>query len=129
MLNLLSRWGNVRCAYCYTSACFNSSLGAAFGGRIPDRSFSATSFAWSQYVAKHGRLNGRKPAWAPSTKTNSPNDYLQIDLGGLSRICGIATQGTSNHPEWTTKYKISLSVDNRKWIIYTVNGSEKVGKW
>ena len=117
----------------YTSACSNaSSLGAAFNGTLPDSSFSATSvFDVVQNSAHFGRLNGppiRLEGWAPKTKTNTPNEYLQIDLRTLYWICGVATQGDIGHgdSEWTTKYKISFSLDSITWNIFRWNGSDKV---
>ena len=58
-----------------------------------------------------------------------PNDYLQIDLGALYWVCGVATQGEhdNGNNEWTTKYKISLSMNNIIWDIYQWHGSDKVG--
>ena len=61
------------------------------------------------------------------TKNNITNEYLQIDLGGVYWVCGVATQGRSVDDEWTTKYKINLSMNNITWNIYQWNGSDKVG--
>ena len=127
--------GGVRCVHssqvyyvCYASAYSNaSSLGAAYGGRIPDSSFSATSNYDYRYFAKHGRLNGPQHGWAQKTLNNWPNEYLQVDLGGAYWVCGVATQGEFYEREWTTKYKISSSLDKITWNIYQWNGSDKVG--
>ena len=56
-----------------------------------------------------------------------PNTYLQIDLGGVYWVCGVATQGSRPGYYWTTKYKICLSMDSITWHIYQWNGSDKVG--
>ena len=120
----------IRCIY-YTSACFNApSLGAAYGGRIPDSSFSATSSYDYVWLPKYGRLHGPRRGWTPQPLDNMPNEYLQIDLGGEYWVCGVATQGegsASSPDEWTTKFKLNLSVNNSNWNIYHWNGSDKVG--
>ena len=94
---------------------------------VPDSSFSATS-EWSNlYKASNGRLNGTS-AWAPNG--NNANDYLQIDLGYEFIICAVATQGNANVPganEWTTKYKIQLSLDGATFVTYQENNVDKVG--
>ena len=113
----------------YSSACFNaSSLGVSYGGKIPDSSFSATSIYNSKFLPKYGRLNHNQQGWAPNKTNNMSNEYLQIDLGALHWVCGVATQGDNGigKDEWTTKYKISLSLDDMTWNIYQWNGSDKV---
>ena len=95
---------------------------------VPDSSFSATSEYGPRYEAFNGRLNGTH-AWAPSGN-NNPNDYLQIDLGYEFIICAVATQGNAKVPganEWTTKYKIQLSLDGTIFVTYKENNVEKVG--
>ena len=111
----------------YTSECsYAHSLGAAYGGRIPNFSFTASSSYDDRYSASHGRLNTHSPGWGAKTNYNVPNEYLQIDLGGLCSVCGVATQGCRTLDEWTTKFKISLSMNNITWNIYQWNGLEKV---
>ena len=108
-------------------------LGAAYNGCIPNSSFSATSLYGygtdgTVLLAEYGRLNSPQEGWAPKTETNMPEEYLQIDLGALHWVCGVATQGDNGfgNNEWTTKYKISLSMNNVTWNIYQWNGSDKV---
>ena len=100
----------------------------ASGGRIPDDSFSATSIYSSTYKAKYGRLNGTR-AWAP--ETNGRDDYLQIDLLYEYVICAVATQGSppSQSPaqEWTTEYKLRLSLNGTTFFAYKENKNDKVG--
>ena len=126
-------WGGVRCVHSwqechiyYASACASAlSLGAMYGGGIPDSSFSATSTLLGIFLPKYGRLNDPRGSWIPGT--NSSNQYLQIDLGGVYWVCGLATQGSRFNDFWITKYKISLSMDDITWKIYQWNGSDKVG--
>ena len=95
---------------------------------VPDSSFSASSEFSNSYKASDGRLNGTS-AWAPSG-INNANDYLQINLGYEFIICAVATQGNpalSGAQEWTTKYKIQLSVDGTTFVTYQENIVDKVG--
>ena len=102
----------------------------ASGGRIPDNSFSASSILTSIYAAKYGRLNGRR-AWEPRTNTD-PDDYLQIDLLYEYVICAVATQGnpptqSPTAQEWTTEYKLRLSLNGTTFFAYKENKIDKVG--
>ena len=102
----------------------------ASGGRIPDDSFSASSIFAFKYAAKYGRLNGTG-AWEPKTTTD-PDDYLQIDLLYEYVICAVATQGSppTQSPtaqEWTTEYKLRLSLNGTTFFAYKENKNDKVG--
>ena len=90
---------------------------------ISDQRFSASSsIGWRR--PSDGRLEGSN-AWIPLTN-NYNNDFLQIDLGSLYFVCGVATQGNPNNDYWTTTYKIETSLDNVVWTFYSEGGSEKV---
>ena len=101
----------------------------ASGGRIPDNSFSASSIFSHRYAAKFGRLNGTR-VWEPRTNTD-PDDYLQIDLLYEYVICAVATQGRppsqSGAQEWTTEYKLRLSLNGTTFFAYKENKNDKVG--
>ena len=109
--------------------CDSQAIGLASGGRIPDDSFSASSIFAAIYAAKYGRLNGRG-AWEP--KTNSRDDYLQIDLLYEYVICAVATQGnpptrSPTAQEWTTEYKLRFSFNGTTFFPYIENKTDKVG--
>ena len=109
----------------YFAVCYTQAIGVARTGTIPDSSFSASSRFNSVYAAKYGRLNGVK-SWAPRGNSNA-NDYLQIDLLFEYVICAVATQGNRRANEWTTKYKLRLSLDNANFFTYQENSADKVG--
>ena len=90
---------------------------------ISDQRFSASS-SLSGRSPSDGRLKGSN-AWIPATN-NDNNDFLQIDLGSLYFVCGVATQGNPNGNDWTKTYKIKTSLDNVVWTFYSEGGSEKV---
>ena len=104
-------------------------IGVASRDTVPDSSFSATSEFSPSYVASNGRLN-EDGTWAASGDCD-PNDYLQIDLRYVFIICAVATQGNpaigSSALEWTTKYKIQLSLDGTTFDTYKENNTDKVG--
>ena len=89
---------------------------------ISDQRFSASS-SLSGHSPSDGRLKGSN-AWIPATN-NDNNDFLQIDLGSLYFVCGVATQGNPNNDHWTKTYKIKTSLDNVVWTVYSEGGSER----
>ena len=85
---------------------------------------SAFGKAVDYLTVKHGRLYDRK-AWCPSQ--NRANEWLEVDLGAIYHVCGVATQGKEHRTdEWTTKFKLGFSVYNTTTKIYKVGGIEKV---
>ena len=90
---------------------------------ISDQRFSASS-SLSCHSPSDGRFKGTI-AWIPLTNDDN-NDFLQIDLGSLYFICGVATQGNPNDGYWTKTYKIKTSLDNVWGTFYSEGGSEKV---
>lgn len=107
----------------HISACQIQAIGVASSYTIPDSSFSASSTRGANIPSK-GRLNGRG-AWSPSND-NDGSDYLQIDLQYEFLICAVATQGKSTADHWTTKYKLLTSLNNKDWVTYQENKTDKV---
>lgn len=107
----------------FTSVCAGQPVGTSDGFIIPDHRFSASSSRSGNDPSK-ARLDGAS-AWVPST-SNDNSDYLEIDLGSVYFVCGVATQGNSGANEWTTQYKIKTSLNNRNWTVYMEHGAEKV---
>ena len=100
-------------------------IGLASSDAFPDSSFSASTKFNNIYAPSNGRLNGEM-AWAPKGN-DDPNDYLQIDLLYEYAICAVATQGAAKNDEWTTKYKLQLSLDGNNFVTYQENNLDKVG--
>ena len=107
------------------TSCRTIPIGVEDPTKFPNHRMTATSFVHNGYAPYKGRLNA-SPCWEPRTKTNMPNDYLQLDLGGAHFICAVATQGNRRVSEWTTKYQISLSLNNDLWSTYKESGKVKV---
>ena len=103
--------------------CAFDPVGVSDSSVIFDQRFSALSY-YSGYSPSDGRLKGSN-AWIPATNHNN-SDFLQIDLGSLYFVCGVATQGRAANDQWTKTYKIETSLDNVVWTFYSEGGSEKV---
>ncbi|KAL9970473.1 hypothetical protein ACROYT_G022851 [Oculina patagonica] len=94
---------------------------------IPDERMTASTVYDSRYYPYYGRLNGSRGAgaWCPNTKFDR-TDYLQVDMGAVSSVCAVATQGANGANEWTTSYKLRLSRNEVTWHTYKENNVEKV---
>ena len=99
-------------------------IGVASTYTLPDACFSASTEG-EDLEAFRGRLNALR-GWSPR-KNNRLDDYLQIDLQYEFLICAIATQGRSTSNDWTTKYKLQLSLDGSTFVTYQENDVDKVG--
>ena len=107
-----------------TSACQMQAIGVASTYTLADASFSASTER-TNFEAFRGRLNAYK-GWSPGTN-DRPDDYLQVDLRYEFLICAVATQGRSTSDDWTTEYKLQLSLDGSTFVVYKENNVDKVG--
>ncbi|XP_046438761.1 venom prothrombin activator pseutarin-C non-catalytic subunit-like isoform X1 [Daphnia pulex] len=69
---------------------------------------------------KYARLyqSGNK-AWC--AKHRSVGEWILVDLGVISQVTGVMTQGREEADEWVSAYSISYSADAFKWS-YVVDG-------
>ena len=97
------------------------------------RILSGSLRASSSYNYKHGpdraRLNiyashGRTGAWV--ARLRNTKQWLQIDLGGMSVVKGIATQGRREAHQWVSRYTLSYSNTGLRFKTYTSYGRLKV---
>ena len=88
---------------------------------------TASSSHSNSYRPFYGRLNesSGNGGWCPKTKSDR-TDYLQVDMGEVRSVCGVATQGTRGGTIWTTSYKLQLSTDSITWNNYKETNIEKV---
>ena len=95
--------------------------------RIPDARMTASSFFDGTYRSSYGRLNDRRGngGWCAQTISDR-TDYLQVDMGEVRFLCGVATQGLQESSAWTTSYKLQLSTDGITWNTYKETNIEKV---
>ena len=95
--------------------------------RIPDARMTASSFYDGRYHPFYGRLNESRGRGGWCTKTASDRtDYLQVDIGEVRFLCGVATQGLQEISAWATSYKLQLSTDGITWNTYKETNIEKV---
>ena len=90
---------------------------------------SASTIHSSACAASLGRLNlaagsGKVGSWC--AKRNDVNQWLQIDLGSLTTVTKVATQGRQDSSQWVMSYSLSYSLTGSYWVQYTVRGKKKV---
>ena len=86
--------------------------------RIPDGAFTASGSYDNNYRPSLARLNilsdGKHGgAWCPKHK--STNQWLQVDLGAITAVTKVATQGRYNSEDRVRTYTLSYSVDGIHW--------------
>jgi hypothetical protein len=97
-------------------------------GEIPDDVITASSTFPGRYKPSYARLGwvGYNCSWTP-TEEGRIGSWLQVDLGQLTTVTGIATQGTCyNLVEWPKSYSISYSSEPNSWTPYEESGNVKV---
>jgi hypothetical protein len=91
------------------------------GGNVIVKNLSSHYFkASSHFAGRIGRmyphfakLNGSK-CWSPSSHRS--NQWLQVDLGGIRKVEGFETQGSSyGGKSWCTKIRFDTSNDEKSW--------------
>ncbi|XP_078579734.1 lymphocyte antigen 75-like isoform X1 [Branchiostoma floridae x Branchiostoma japonicum] len=91
-------------------------------GYIPNERITASSTFAPTLSAWNGRLNtqngvgGSEGSW--TALTNDQNQWLQVDLGQMSTISGVITQGRNGYTgqgggQWVTSFKLRLSNDGQ----------------
>ncbi|XP_048590450.1 lactadherin [Nematostella vectensis] len=94
-------------------------------GRISDSSITASStyVDYREHNPHHARLNNQGMtgqhigAWAP--ERNGKGEYLQVDVGRVTWITHVATQGRpQNNRQWVTEYSVEYSLTGDQWQSY-----------
>ncbi|KAK3738382.1 hypothetical protein QZH41_017221 [Actinostola sp. cb2023] len=65
---------------------------------------TSSSSSNNSHDASHCRLYGSS-SWCSSTTSNT--EYIQVDLGQVKTVTGIATQGNPTQDKWVKSYKVS----------------------
>ena len=102
-------------------------VGVTDNNTILDPRMTASSFFDGNYYPYYGRLRESRgnEAWCPRSQIDR-TQYLQVDMGEVRFVCGVATQGRRSGPERTTSYKLQLSTNGIIWNIYRETNIEKV---
>jgi hypothetical protein len=96
-------------------------------GSIKDDAFTASSAHgnnWSYYGPQFSRLNSQQNfgGWIPNF--NRPGEWIQVDLGKVTDVGGIATQGRAHGSYWVKTYTLLYSKDGETWVPYGRNAGE-----
>ena len=108
-----------------------SALGVG-NGEIPDAHITASSKLNDNNGAALARLRLKKAGpkqggW--SALYNDFDQWIQVDLGGSTRVTRVATQGKNAGDAWVVKYRLQYSEDlgmNFSFVKKSVNSSAKV---
>ena len=93
-------------------------------GAIPDSSITASSSFDSRYLPHRARLNLKEMPSGWQSKTKGSGEWIQVDLGQVTYVTGIATQGAFNHnTEWMTSYSVQYSGDGKTFVDYQAGKS------
>ncbi|CAB3996525.1 EGF-like repeat and discoidin I-like domain-containing 3 [Paramuricea clavata] len=116
----------------YEALCLNKNpkpLGMT-SGKIPDNAITASSYYGKYNYPYYARLTktGSLCSWTP-TAAGRVGSWLQVDLGQLTTVTGIATQGTCyNYNNWAKSYSVSYSNEPNSWTLYEESGNVKVSQ-
>ena len=97
-------------------------------GAISDAQITASSHYTKKqgrdYSAKKARLR-RNKGWAAAR--NNRHQWLQVDLGGYTKVTRVATQGGGGYrcSGRVKTFKIRYSSDGVKWQVYKEPGDSK----
>ncbi|XP_033111312.1 neuropilin-1-like [Anneissia japonica] len=88
-----------------------------------------TSSDWdSNHAGRRARLNILPDsdgigAWC--AKTNILGQWIQVDLGNITNVTGLITQGRIAYSQYVTVYKVDYSLNGLQWQFVSQNGYEK----
>lgn len=90
-------------------------------GTIPNSAITASSTLNQYYGTERARLDTVKTgsyagAWIP--KAQDVGQWIQVDLGKITKITGIATQGRQDADQWVKSYNLTYSVEGGPFLPY-----------
>jgi len=98
-------------------------------GKIPNSAITATTSYNQYYGPERARLNTVKTgsfigAWVP--KTSDIGQWIQVDLGKITKITRLATRGREDASQWVKSYSITYSVEGGPFLPYNNNQVDAV---
>lgn len=93
-------------------------------GKIPNSAITASSSLNQYYGPERARLDTVKSgsyagAWIP--KKQDPGQWIQVDLGKITKITRIAHQGRQDASQWVKSYSLSYSAEGGPFLPYNNN--------
>ena len=93
-------------------------------GKIPSNAITATTLYNQYHGPERARLDTVKSgsyigAWIP--KSQDLGQWIQVDLGKITKITRLATQGRQDAAHWVKSYSISYSVQGGPFLPYNDN--------
>lgn len=93
-------------------------------GKIPNSAISATTILNQYYGTERARLDTVKSgsyagAWIP--KTQDAGQWIEVDLGKITKITSLATQGRQDSTQFVKSYTITYSVEGGPFLPYNGN--------
>ena len=113
---------------CHAHAVCNSAY--LVSGVADTTQLSTSGFASTSHGHTAARLLTRitsRTAWqAPQSDTFK---YVQVDLGLVTTVKAVATQGREGPNHWVKTYLLTYSLDGSSWITYKEAGEIKVSMY
>ncbi|XP_078085041.1 neuropilin-2a isoform X1 [Mustelus asterias] len=98
-------------------------------GQISNMQITASSsYAFGNWDATQGRLNFHMNGWTPNEDT--VKEWIQVDLGILKILTGVATQGAisvdTSKTYFVSSYKLEMSSNGEDWMTYRQGKNHKL---
>ncbi|KAM3605321.1 uncharacterized protein V6R79_023831 [Siganus canaliculatus] len=90
----------------------------ALVSNLPPPSFRSSSQLSSSHAPGFAKLNRREGAGGWSPLTSDRYQWLEVDLGGRTKITAVATQGRYGSSDWLTSYLLMFSDTGHNWKQY-----------
>jgi hypothetical protein len=104
----------------------NSGLGMVSGALDSSRLAASSSLNEAHDERGSRLLTYSVGAHSLSVQHLNEHQYLQIDVGLVTTITAVATQGRNNAAQWVKTYLLRYSVSGSTWSTYRDNGAVKI---
>lgn len=97
-------------------------------GKIPNSAITATTSLNQYFGPERARLDTVKSgsfggAWIP--KSQDVGQWIQVDLGKITKITRLATQGRQEAGHYVKSYSITYSIEGGPFLPYSNNDVNK----
>lgn len=91
---------------------------------IPFSVLTVSTWLSADKTKNSARLHGTS-AWC--AKTNDIYQFLEVDLGDVHLVTGLAVQGNPTADEWVTGYALRYTTDRIEWLYERKDGTGDKG--